>query len=64
MNQNNMSKPTNFRLNNRVVTFLNPKELRTFREAAYQQNLCTAELIRAALRNYLHLNADAAPYKA
>ena len=55
-----MPKPTRYRLNNRIVTFLTPRELQCFRE----NNLCSAELMRAALRTYLHLDDPMGPYKA
>jgi hypothetical protein len=48
-----MSKPTTARLNNRIVTFLPPADMKRFRELAYQSNLCASELARQALRKVL-----------
>jgi hypothetical protein len=48
-----MPKPSNYRLQNRIVTFLPPADLLKFKEEAFQQNLCAAELMRKMVRNFL-----------
>jgi hypothetical protein len=48
-----MPKPVNYKLNNRLVTFLPPAELKKFRERAYSENLCAAELLRRMVRHCL-----------
>lgn len=58
-----MSKPVNYRLNNRLVTFLPPGELKKFREQAYSENLCTAELLRRMVRQYLGVPPATRRYK-
>lgn len=58
-----MCKPINYRLNNRLVTFLPPCEMKRFRERAYSENLCSAELLRRMVRQYLGEKGPGRRYK-